>query len=536
MEKYSVGFRRIFACALGFVIGALLLYAVPAFADEPEEDNAEIAVAALGEEAPSLSGVAHVQDEGNLEAKDFNQGIELGTSGKAERLEAIRIETSNPDVGLKYQVHVESIGWQDWVATGELAGTEGQALRLEAVKIWLDDDNAPDYDIYYRAHVQDIGWMGWAKNGQAAGSQGQALRMEALQVVLMAKNVLPPTPSPKNDTDISYSCPMVTTEAHVQNIGWQDPVSDGKTAGTTGQALRVEGIRVMLNGANLGVNHEGMSGDIYYRAHVQNIGWQDWVKNGELAGTTGQSLQVEAFQVRLEGAVANVYDVYYRVHAQSIGWMGWTMGGEPAGTSGSALRLEAIEVKLVLKDDPDKPTPTADSFRDGGAIMGTSLTTVDKMVAYFNQKTNGAYQQYYVDHPEKLIPNITAFCQFVFDEANAEGVRAEVLFAQAMHETGFLKFGNLVQPEQCNFGGLGATGPGVPGNYFDTAQVGLRAQAQHLKAYASTAPLNNACVDNRFTYVKRGCAPTVSGLSGTWAADDSYGNALKQYMDELLAL
>lgn len=533
MEMHSIDFRKRLAFVLGLVLGVTLLCAAPAFADEDVEVETHAATVA---EAPSLSGVAHVQNEGDVTAQELAQGIELGTTGKSERLEAITLETSNPDVGLNYQVHVEGIGWMDPVATGKLAGTEGQSRRLEAVKIWLSDDDAANYDIYYRAHVQNIGWMNWATNGQAAGSQGQSLRMEALQIVLLVKGYLAPTPSPKNDTDEAYKCPMVTTQAHVQNIGWQTPVSDGDVAGTTGSSLRVEGIRVTLNPNNLGKTHEGMTGDIFYRAHVQNDGWQNWVKNGELAGTEGRSLRVEAFQVKLEGAVADVYDVYYRVHAQNNGWMGWAKNGEFAGTEGQSLRLEAIEIKLVSKDDPNKPAQTDNAFIDGGAIMGTSLTTVDKMVAFFNQETGGEYQQYYVDHSEKLIPNIRAFCQLVYDEANAEGVRAEVLFAQAMHETGFLKFGNLVQPEQCNFGGLGATGPGVPGNYFETAQVGLRAQVQHLKAYASTAPLNNACVDNRFTYVKRGCAPTVSGLSGTWAVDDSYGNDIKRYMDKLLAL
>lgn len=538
MERSSIDFRKYLACALGLVLGAMLLCAAPAFADENDEGQqpSETTPVVTVAEVPSLSGVAHVQDEGDVTAQELAQGVEFGTTGKSERLEAITLETSNPDVGVNYQVHVEGIGWMDAVATGKLAGTEGQSLRLEAVRIWLDEDDAPNYDIYYRAHVQNIGWMNWATNGQAAGSQGQSLRMEALQIVLLAKSYLAPTPSPKNDTDEACKCPMVTTQAHVQNIGWQTPVSDGDVAGTTGSSLRVEGIRVTLNPNNLGETHEGMTGDIFYRAHVQNIGWQDWVKNGELAGTEGQSLRVEAFQIKLEGAVADVYDVYYRVHAQNIGWMGWAKSGELAGTEGQSLRLEALEIKLVSKNDPNKPTSTDDAFRDSGSIMGSSLTTVDKMVAYFNQKTGGNYQAAYESADEKQIPNITAFCKLAYDEANAEGVRAEVLFAQAMLETGWLQFGGDVKPDQYNFGGIGATGNGVTGNGFTTAQNGLRAQVQHLKAYASTAPLVNAKVDPRFDYVTRGSATTIDGLSGKWAADPEYGNKIKEIMNGLLLL
>ena len=127
----------------------------------------------------------------------------------------------------------------------------------------------------------------------------------------------------------------------------------------------------------------------------------------------------------------------------------------------------------------------------------------------------------------------------MLEEANAEGVRAEVVFAQAMHETGWLQFGGDVSADQCNFAGIGATG-GVPGNSFNTygsnsVRMGLRAQVQHLKAYASTASLNNACVDPRFNYVQRGCATTVEALGGKWATGSGYGQALMNQINALLS-
>ena len=91
-----------------------------------------------------------------------------------------------------------------------------------------------------------------------------------------------------------------------------------------------------------------------------------------------------------------------------------------------------------------------------------------------------------------------------------------------MLETGFLKFGGDVKPDQYNFAGLGATG-GVPGNRFSTVREGIRAQVQHLKCYASTEPLNNPCVDQRWAEYLRGSAPTVEQLSLKWASSSSYG-------------
>ena len=109
-----------------------------------------------------------------------------------------------------------------------------------------------------------------------------------------------------------------------------------------------------------------------------------------------------------------------------------------------------------------------------------------------------------------------------------------------MLETGGLKFGGDVAAEQCNFGGLGATGNGVSGETFADVRTGLRAQTQHLKAYASTAALNNPCVDSRFQYVSRGCAPYVEWLAipqnpygKGWAADADYGTKLIRIINSL---
>ena len=145
----------------------------------------------------------------------------------------------------------------------------------------------------------------------------------------------------------------------------------------------------------------------------------------------------------------------------------------------------------------------------GTPIMGRSDAATAQMVNMFNDKGK-EYPNVYVS---KGASTINDFCKILMQEADAEGVRAEVVFAQAMHETGWLQFGGDVSAEQCNFAGIGATG-GVPGNSFADVREGLRAQVQHLKAYASTESLIQECVDPRFKYVTRGCAPTVEELGG----------------------
>ena len=170
----------------------------------------------------------------------------------------------------------------------------------------------------------------------------------------------------------------------------------------------------------------------------------------------------------------------------------------------------------------------------GYFIMGSSNATVTQMISLF--QTSGKSYPSNV-YSSKGAPTLESFCQTVYDQAQAEGVRAEVLFAQVMWETGWLQFGGDIKPEQCNFGGLGATGNGEPGNSFPSVAIGLRAQAQHLKAYASLEPVNGELYDPRFYYVNpRGCAPCVEDLSGKWAADKNYGVSLVKLIERLLSI
>jgi uncharacterized protein YjdB len=148
----------------------------------------------------------------------------------------------------------------------------------------------------------------------------------------------------------------VSYRTHVQDVGWQDYVSDGAVSGTSAQSKRLEAINIKLD-------LQGITGGIEYRTHVQDIGWQDWVANDALSGTSAQSKRLEAIQIRLTGEAATLYDVYYRVHAQNVGWMGWAKNGESSGTAGFSYRLEAIEVKLVAKGGA-APGETAWSFID----------------------------------------------------------------------------------------------------------------------------------------------------------------------------
>lgn len=180
-------------------------------------------------------------------------------------------------------------------------------------------------------------------------------------------------------------------------------------------------------------------------------------------------------------------------------------------------------------------------------IMGTSQTTVAQMVRYYNANASG-YDTFKAKYNGKYdgclakggASTINQFAQIFYEEATAEGVRAEVAFTQCMKETGFLKYGGDVLPNQYNFAGIGATGA-VQGASFSNVRMGVRAQIQHLKAYGSISPLTNPCVDPRFNLVKRGSAQYVEWLGIKenpngygWATSKNYGHDIVSMVNVLL--
>jgi hypothetical protein len=119
------------------------------------------------------------------------------------------------------------------------------------------------------------------------------------------------------------------------------------------------------------------------------------------------------------------------------------------------------------------------------------------------------------------------------NEASHEGVNSDLAFTQMCLETGFLKFGGDVDPDQYNYCGLGATGNGVKGLSFKNPEEGIRAHIQHLKAYGSTKKLKKDIVDGRFKYVNRGSGIELSDLTGKWATDKYYDKKIRDLMDRL---
>ena len=169
-------------------------------------------------------------------------------------------------------------------------------------------------------------------------------------------------------------------------------------------------------------------------------------------------------------------------------------------------------------------------------IMGEAHATAQQMALFCRSKNA---------EPKLTSCTLEQLAEIFLEEGKAEGVRGDVAFAQSLHETGYFKFGGIVLPSQNNYAGIGALNGNATGQAatFPDPRTGVRAQIQHLKAYASTEPLVNTCVDPRFSLVTRGSAPYVEWLGAAdnpngkgWAVPGSgYGANVVKLLSQIMA-
>jgi hypothetical protein len=161
-------------------------------------------------------------------------------------------------------------------------------------------------------------------------------------------------------------------------------------------------------------------------------------------------------------------------------------------------------------------------------LLDQGQLSADQLAAFFLSR-----------NPEADQAGIKQFAQYYIDEAAAEGINSDAAFAQMCLETGFLRFGGLVQPEFHNYCGLGAMDAEHPGEQFETEELGVRAHIQHLQAYATTeeVTLHKELVDPRYNWVhKTKFIETIFELTGTWATDPHYGEKIDGLLSAMESL
>lgn len=193
------------------------------------------------------------------------------------------------------------------------------------------------------------------------------------------------------DSENTETKPVLQYNAHVENIGWQGSkigdILEGNsqivstvTVGTVGRSLRMEALTISLTGV------PGAS--LKYNVHSENKGWTGWKENGEVAGTVGESLRAEALKISVTGLNEAGYSLYYRVHVSDIGWMNWISADDSlnltnyAGTTGQSLRMEAIEIVLVkvgVQIQKEEAILKLTDYKNALALNTVDTTTQNKI-------------------------------------------------------------------------------------------------------------------------------------------------------------
>lgn len=181
-----------------------------------------------------------------------------------------------------------------------------------------------------------------------------------------------------------------------------------------------------------------------------------------------------------------------------------------------------VEPEYTEPTAPDQTEVPEHNYYLSRNLIAKGQLTPAQLTKYFMTK-----------RPDADVNEILNFAVDYIIEAREEGINSDVAFAQMCLETGYLKFGNLVQPEMHNYCGLGAMDAEHPGEYFDTRTLGIRAHIQHLQAYATTedVKLNNQLIDPRYNWVhKTKYVETIDGLAGTWATDKQYAEKIEKIL------
>lgn len=261
-----------------------------------------------------------------------SDGESAGATKGAKKLESFKIKLTGDETGsVQYQTHVSTVGWTSTRSNGKTAGIAGEKHPVNAIRIALTGDISKTYNVYYRVNTKDTGWQSWKKNGTVAGKASSTCPVRAIQVKLVKKEAASSTSS-TGIVGVRY-------RSNMNKSGWTTYAANNEAVGVTKKHQRLKAFHVYLDSG-------AYSGSIKYRVRLNDGTWKAWKQNGQSSGTYKS---IEALKIKLTGPIAKKYDVVYRVYVHGIGWQRRMRNGEVAGTRGQNLQIESLKIELVPK-------------------------------------------------------------------------------------------------------------------------------------------------------------------------------------------
>ncbi|MEH2067831.1 MAG: N-acetylmuramoyl-L-alanine amidase [Nostoc sp.] len=334
---------------------------------------------------------------------------------------------------------------------------------------------------------------------------------EQLLVALLRRVPQLPNRGVKPDTDSGLGslafCRRTTFPALLMQVGFLSSPEDRALLQSRRRDFAL-GIADGLASWSRVIDPTGTPTEPTYSAINININGQNYSEQGILVNGNAYIPIDLVDRLRIDLAkAANVNRITYRrvVYVKAIELRDFNV----AVTWDAATRTVSLRTNLIVcAGQLDK-------------IMSNGNTSEVQLQLFLRNNNENALAQF---------PDISKLYR---EEAGIEGINYDIAFCQMCVETGFLRFGGDIKPEQNNFAGLGAIGGGSEAASFPSARIGVRAHIQHLKAYASLEPLVQEVVDPRFRFVTRGIAPLIDQLSGRWSADLDYGARITAMLKRL---
>jgi N-acetylmuramoyl-L-alanine amidase len=187
-------------------------------------------------------------------------------------------------------------------------------------------------------------------------------------------------------------------------------------------------------------------------------------------------------------------------------WLGW-----PGGTATPAA------------------TPVAAFLRPSDPLLGPARG--DPAAALAAAEARGATR----------LEEVRAYLEEVYRLGPLVGLDPAIAVAQSAHETGFWTSANW--HEHLNPVGIGVTAPGAPSPTWANGTEAARGQLVHLSLYAAgEVPPDHPlapylALDPRYEAAlaagRAGVAPTIAGLTGTWATDPGYAAGIVRAGEDL---
>jgi hypothetical protein len=206
------------------------------------------------------------------------------------------------------------------------------------------------------------------------------------------------------------------------------------------------------------------------------------------------------------------------------------------GQPESAAPERAPKPGATTAEDPDINREASVAKSEGAIMERPEIPPIPQKILGRGSVLHEALVGFLLQaNPQEDPQFVDSLARIYIEESKDEGINHDIAFAQMCLETGFLRYGGLVTADMNNFCGLGSIGKEQRGERFPTPELGVRAHVQHLKAYATDAPLKKELVDPRYRWVRYGSAPTIKDLSGRWAADPQYGIKISVLLERLYA-